>query len=288
MTWHHRYPRHRHGPPPFVRKMGCAFAAMIVLAAMGASTLVSIITRTPQRSLTAGAIAFAVIVVLAAGFRFAMRGASGVFREQDRLRRQMLADVAHELRTPLSILQGRIEGLIDGVYPRDDEGLNELLAETQHLSRLVDDLRTLSNAEAGALDLQKERVDAEELIRDAAQSFGAQVEIPAELPLIDVDPVRIREVLLNVLANAVRHSEHVVMRAEVQGRMLVLRVIDTGSGIPADELPRIFERFQKGRDSRGSGLGLAIARDLIRAHAGTIDAASEVGKGTTVTIQLPM
>lgn len=282
----HRF-RHRHGPPPFVRKMGCAFAAMIVLAAMGASTLVSIVTRTPQRALTAGLIAFAVIATLALGFRFAMRGATDVFREQDRQRRQLMADVAHELRTPLAILQGRIEGLIDGVYPRDDERLKQLLDETQHLSRLVEDLRTLSNAEAGALDLQKERVDAEELLRDAAQSFGANVDITGELPLIDVDPVRIREVLLNVLSNATRHGR-TTLRAAMDGHRLVIRVIDDGPGISPDELPRIFERFHKGRDSRGSGLGLAIARKLVLAHDGTIDAASEVGKGTTVTIALPV
>lgn len=206
---------------------------MIVLAAVGASTLVSMVMRTPQRALVAGSIAFAVLVVLAAGFRFAMRGATGVFREQDRQRRQLMADVAHELRTPLAILQGRIEGLIDGVYPRDDERLKQLLDEMQHLSRLVEDLRTLANAEAGALDLQRERVDAEELIRDAAASLERPIDVEIDvLPAIDVDPLRIREVLLNVLANAARHTDgRIVIRAERQARHVIIKVIDSGSGI---------------------------------------------------------
>lgn len=272
--------------------MGCAFAALIVLTAVGASTLVSLLFRSPERSPAIVALAVAVTFTLIAGFAFAIRRVAGVFREQDRLRRQLMADVAHELRTPLAILQGRIEGLIDGVYPRDDARLGDLLDETRHLSRLVEDLRTLANAEAGALDLRKELVDPEELIRDAAASFGSSVavEVPDDLPLIGIDPVRIREVLLNLLANAVRHTPNggaVTIRAAREPRRLIIRVVDSGSGIPPEDLPRIFERFQKGRDSRGSGLGLAIARNLVLAHGGEIHLESAVGRGTTVTISLP-
>jgi signal transduction histidine kinase len=271
--------------------MGCAFAAMILLAAIGASTLVSLFSRAPQRAVSILAVAVIVAVVLITGSFIVMRRVTGVFREQDRLRRQMMADVAHELRTPLSILQGRIEGLIDGIYARDDARLGELLDETQHLSRLVEDLRTLANAEAGALDLRKELVDVAELIRDVAASFETPIDVdaPDELPLLELDPVRIREVLLNLLSNALRHTPAggtVSIRAEAQPKSVVIRVIDTGSGIPPEELPRIFDRFQKGRDSHGSGLGLAIARDLVRAHGGEIHVESEVGRGTVVTLRL--
>jgi signal transduction histidine kinase len=157
----------------------------------------------------------------------------------------------------------------------------------------VEDLRTLANAEAGALDLRKELVDPEELIRDAAGSFDRSIEVhvPDGLPSIDVDPVRIREILLNLLSNAIRHTPPegtVSIDAEMQPKRMIIRVSDTGSGIPADELPRIFERFHKGRDSHGSGLGLAIARTLVLAHGGDIHVESAVGKGTTVTVWLPV
>jgi signal transduction histidine kinase len=229
---------------------------------------------------------------LIVAFVAAIRRVTRFFREQDRLRRQLMADVAHELRTPLSILQGRIEGLIDGVYPRDDAHMAQLLDETKHLSRLVEDLRTIANAEAGALELRKEKVDPAELIRDAASSFDRPIEIdvPDDLPPIDADPVRIREVLLNLLSNATRHTpadETIAIRATRESGRLVIRVIDAGVGIAADELPHVFERFQKGGGSRGSGLGLSIARTLVLAHGGDIRVDSEVGRGTTVTVRLP-
>lgn len=282
--------RHGHDPPRFVRKMGCAFAALIIFSAVAASTFVSFLTQTPHRGMAVG-IAIGVMVTIAAGFALTVGRVGRVFREQDHLRRQLMADVAHELRTPLAILQGRIEGLLDGVYPRDDARLAELLAETQHLGRLVEDVRTLANAEAGALDLRKERVDLAELIRDAAAAIAVPVtlHLPEHLPPIDVDPVRIREVLLNLLSNAVEHAPEgtMTLSAEARGRELVIRVRDDGRGIAADELPRLFERFHKGRHSRGSGLGLSIARKLVLAHDGTIDVESAAGSGTTFTVTLP-
>src|SRR3954447_4596220 len=157
----------RHGPPPFVRHMGCAFAALIVLAALGASTLVSLLWRSPQQVVTISAVAVVLVAALAMVFKVAIRRVSRAFAEQDRLRRQLMADVAHELRTPLALLQGRIEGLLDGVYPRDEVHLTEWLEETRHLSRLVEDRGTLAVAEAGALDLRKEIVDLGDLVRDA-------------------------------------------------------------------------------------------------------------------------
>ncbi|HWW60004.1 MAG TPA: HAMP domain-containing sensor histidine kinase [Thermoanaerobaculia bacterium] len=286
MRWDHR--RNHRPPPAFVRRMGCAFGLLIVLSAFTASSLVWLFQRNPQRATVMTAIGLAVMIALVVGFIRSVRRLAIIFGRQDRLRRQLMADVAHELRTPLSILQGRIEGLLDGVYPRDDARLDELLDETRHLSRLVEDLQTIANAEAGALDLRKELVDLAELIRDAAASFASiDVVVPEELPLIEVDPVRIREVLLNLLSNAIRYGGAVSIRATVHPRNVLITVRDTGPGIAPEELPRIFERFHKGHDSRGTGLGLAIARDLVRAHGGDIRAESEVGRGTVVMVTLP-
>jgi two-component system, OmpR family, sensor histidine kinase BaeS len=275
--------------------MGCAFAALIVLAAIGASTLVSLLWRAPQQLIGILAVAVALILAVAMAFRVIIGRVAGAFGEQDRLRRQLMADVAHELRTPLAILQGRIEGLLDGVYPRDESRLAELLEETRHLSRLVEDLGTLAHAEAGALELRKEVTDLGNLVRDvvAALPRPVAVEVPAGLPAVEVDPVRIRQVLLNLLANALRHTpvesgvSGVAVQVQMRPQQILIRVRDSGSGIAPEELPRIFERFQKGSESRGSGLGLAIARKLVLAHGGDIGIESAPGKGTTVTVSLP-
>ncbi|HVS00120.1 MAG TPA: HAMP domain-containing sensor histidine kinase [Thermoanaerobaculia bacterium] len=292
--WHDRSPfaGRRRGPPPFVRRMGCVFAALIVLAAIGAAALVSLLWQTPQQVLAISAVALVLIIALALAFRRAFGRVAGAFAEQDRLRRQLMADVAHELRTPLAILQGRIEGLLDGVYPRDETRLGELLEETRHLSRLVEDLGTLAHAEAGALELRKEVIDLGDLVRDVVTALPRPIvaEVPAELPAIEVDPVRIRQVLLNLLANALRHTpEEGVIAVEVEARpqRMLIRVRDNGSGITPEDLPHLFERFQKGSDSRGSGLGLPIARKLVLAHGGEIGVESVLGEGTVVTVALP-
>jgi two-component system sensor histidine kinase BaeS len=282
----------RRRPPHFVRRMGCVFAMLIALAALGASTLVSLLWQSPQQVAVISAGAVALVAALALAFRTVIRRVGGAFAEQDRLRRQLMADVAHELRTPLAILMGRIEGLLDGVYPRDESHLSELLEETRHLSRLVEDLGTLSHAEAGALELRKEIVDLGDLIRDVATALPRTIDVavPTDLPTVEVDPVRIRQVLLNLLANALRHTpEEGVIAIEVRAspQRVLIHVRDTGSGIAPEDLPRIFERFQKGTDSRGSGLGLAIARKLVLAHGGDIGIESAPGKGTEVTVSLP-
>ena len=252
------------GPHPFVRRMGCAFAALIVLAAIGASTLVSLLSRSPQQVLGIAAVAFALVLALAVAFRIVVGRVGRAFAEQDRLRRQTMADVAHELRTPLAILQGRIEGLLDGVYPRDDARLAELLEETRHLSRLVEDLGTLAHAEAGALELRKELVDLGDLLRDVAAALPRPIaiEVPAGLPAIEVE-------------------------IQAQPQRMLIRVRDSGAGIAPEDLPRVFERFQKGSGSRGSGLGLPIARKLVLAHGGDIGIESTPGQGTEVTVSLP-
>ena len=216
----------------------------------------------------------------------------------DRQRRELMADLAHELRTPLSVLQGRIEGLLDEVYPRDDDQLHRLLDETRVLSRLIDDLRTLALSDAGVLVLQKEPTDLSTLVHDAVASFEADaarwsITLKATAladVLLDVDPVRLREVLSNLLSNALRHTPpggSVDVTTTKTDASVAIEVRDTGNGLSAAELSRVFDRFYKGEQSRGSGLGLTIARSLVRAHGGDITAASQLGAGTTMTVNLP-
>jgi two-component system OmpR family sensor kinase/two-component system sensor histidine kinase BaeS len=225
-------------------------------------------------------------------------------QNHDRLRRDLMADLAHELRTPLTVIQGRLEGLLDGVYPRDAQQLRALLEETHVLSRLVDDLRTLALAESGALKLQKESIDVASLARDAVAAFGGDaaargvtldVDAAAGVPPIEIDPVRIREVMTNLLSNALRHtpaggSVHVRV-SESQSpnpeSRITIEVHDTGSGMTPEELAHAFDRFYKGTGSRGSGLGLTIAKNLIAAHGGEIHASSEPQRGTTIAFTLP-
>ncbi len=219
---------------------------------------------------------------------------------QDLQRRHLMADIAHELRTPLAVLEGRLEGMLDGVYPRDEGQIAAVLHETRMLTRLVDDLRTLAHTESGTLALQKESTDIGILIGDAAAAFSGEaagrkvtldVTAPADLPLVSVDPLRIREVLVNLISNAIRHTPEggrVSVTAASQPATIRVTVSDTGSGISAADLPKIFDRFYKGRSSHGSGLGLTIARNLVVAHGGEIRADSVEGKGTEMTFTLPV
>jgi two-component system sensor histidine kinase BaeS len=214
-------------------------------------------------------------------------------------RRTLLADIGHEMRTPLAVLQGEIEAMLDGVYPADEAHLSTALDESRVLARLVDDLRTLTLAEAGTLALHIEPVDVGVLATEVADAFrqtaeaGGQrvtVALDEELPLIEVDPVRIREVLSNLVSNALRYAppgSAVEIEASSDEQRVVLTVMDSGPGIPPDVLPHVFERFAKSEDSRGSGLGLAIARGLVEAHGGTISVESG-STGTTMRVELPL
>ncbi|MCC6313232.1 MAG: HAMP domain-containing histidine kinase [Thermomicrobiales bacterium] len=213
-------------------------------------------------------------------------------------RRGLFADVAHELRTPLAVIRGNVEGMLDGVYPRDDERLQTLLDETAVLTRLLDDLRTLSLADMGTLALHREPVEVDAFVADVVAAFQPRaraVEVSlcsdiAPLPALDLDPVRIRQTLENLLANALRHTPRggrVRLDVRPDGDRVRFAVSDTGSGIPPEHLTHVFDRFWKSADSGGSGLGLAIARGLVVAHGGTIGAENLPGGGACVWFTLP-
>jgi two-component system, OmpR family, sensor histidine kinase BaeS len=217
----------------------------------------------------------------------------------DARRRTFLADVTHELRTPLSVIRGRAEGITDGVYPGDPEHVLPVLEAARTLELLIEDLRTLALADAGGMTLRREAVDVDTLVKETVASFetGAReggvtlsVEVDGDPPQISADPSRLQSVVSNLVSNAIRHTPRggaVRVSVGLSGESLEVTVSDTGEGIPPDLLPHVFERFVKGSASSGSGLGLAIARDLVVAHGGKIEASSEPGSGTTIRFALP-
>lgn len=224
-----------------------------------------------------------------------------------RQRRNLTADVAHELRTPVHIIQGKLEGVLDGVYEPTVEHIVATLEETRLLARLVDDLRILSLAEAGQLPLVREPIDLVELLTDVQTSFSGQAEaagvdlrvkVNSDLSTtrIMADVGRLDQVLGNLTANALRHTPpggSISLKAERIPAGARITVRDTGEGIPPEDLPYAFDRFWRGDRSRssaggaGSGLGLAIARQLVQAHGGQIGVESELGQGTMFFIDLP-
>ena len=227
--------------------------------------------------------------------------------QADQQRRQLTADVAHELRTPLSIIRGRLEGMQDGVYEATPEQIALLLDKSALLERLIEDLRLLALADAGQLPLYPEAFDPVLLLHDVARAFAPQAEASGvallvaaapDLPEIQADPQRIAQVLGNLVSNALRYTPPggtITLRAgwgDPHRTAITLTVADTGTGIAPDDLPRIFERFwradrARARGSGGAGLGLVIARRLIEAHGGQITAQSAPGQGTTITCTLP-
>jgi signal transduction histidine kinase len=223
----------------------------------------------------------------------------------EKLRQNMVADVAHELRTPLSNIQGYLEALRDGVMKPDKETIRSLYEEASLLSRLVDDLQELSLAEAGELKLVCRAEDIGELVRQAVAAVEAQertkglslaVELPKKLPPVNIDSRRIGEVLRNLLENAVAHTgkgDTITVTARQLDKLVEISVTDTGEGIPDKDLPNIFERFYRVDKSRtratgGSGLGLTIAKRLVEAHGGQIEVQSEPGKGSRFAFTIPV
>ncbi|HKD74640.1 MAG TPA: ATP-binding protein [Ktedonobacterales bacterium] len=219
-------------------------------------------------------------------------------------RRQMTADIAHDLRTPVTVIAGYLEALRDGVLPSTPERFAILYEESQHLQALIEDLRTLSLADAGELVLHPQAITPHALLQRIAETYqhsaeqqeiSLQVQAPDDLPAMQVDVDRMIQVLRNLVSNALRYTPAagtITLGAEHDTQGTTLFVRDTGQGIVPQALPRIFDRFYRADASRAqsqgeSGLGLAIAKALVEAHGGTIGVTSQPGEGTAFRIQLP-
>ena len=224
--------------------------------------------------------------------------------QQEEIRRRMMADVAHELRTPLSILRIDLESMEDGLMEVNPENIKHLQSEVAYLSNLVEDLRMLSMADAGDLKVEKSRIELNSLVREMVerqQNAARERKIllmadyfPNEI-FIDGDSQRLSQVMVNLLSNAINHTpqgHEILVRVETGNQMAIVSVTNTGSWVAKEDLERIFDRFyrterSRNRDNGGSGLGLSIARSLLEAHGGKIWAESEEGKSTTFRFTLP-
>ncbi len=224
--------------------------------------------------------------------------------QQQHIRQQMVADIAHELRTPISVIQGTLEAMLDGVLRPDPSELRDLHTETRRLARLVEDLRTLSLADAGQLTLVRGKLDIARTMREVvgrmtplaeARDITLLVEAAPHMPTVEADGDRIAQVLTNLIDNALRYTPaggQVTVHVAQDGEHVHLTVADTGPGIPEEDLPFVFERFWRGDKSRsrhsgGSGLGLAIVKQLVDLHGGTVEVQSKVGEGSRFVVSLP-
>lgn len=218
-------------------------------------------------------------------------------------RKQMTADIAHELRTPLSLILGHAEAVHDGVLPPTRENFEIIREEASRLEHLVNDLRILSLADAGELSIHPQTVEPEHLLQDVASTYQYQaqrkklrleLDIASPLSPIEVDPGRITQVLTNILDNALRYTpegSRIILSAKEAREQVELAIQDSGPGLNAEDLDHVFDRFYRTDASRqrdgGSGLGLAIAKSIVQANGGQISAESEPGKGLKVVISLP-
>jgi len=225
-------------------------------------------------------------------------------QRSEQLRQNMIADIAHELRTPLSVIQGNLQAMLDGVYPMNEEEIAHIYDETLLLNRLVTDLRALTQAEAGQLHLNLVPTEPGELVSSMAETFREaareknimlETAITPGLPTILADPDRLRQVFANLISNALRHTPAggvITLAAQPAGDGVRFSVSDTGPGLTPEEQAHVFERFwradaSRSRDKGGSGLGLTIARYLIEAHGGEMGVESEPGQGATFWFVLP-
>jgi signal transduction histidine kinase len=319
-----------------VRRIGCFFVAILAAAVLAGTVIGGLIARLGGWPVAVLAIVFVALLVAAAagaarrmtrpmdglidaagrieagdytvqvpetGLRDlrsvarAFNQMSARLKASDEQRRGFLAELAHEFRTPLTVIRGQAEAIADGVYPGDPAHLSPILDATETLDRLVEDLRTLVLTDAGSLVLHKEPIDLGALAADTVDSFRTQAEaahltlaaeVAANLPPIELDPARIRSVLGNLVSNAIRHTPAgglVKVAVAGSGEGVVITVTDSGEGIAPELLPHVLERFVKGADSPGSGLGLAIAHDIVAAHGGTLEIQSVVGSGTSVRLK---
>jgi two-component system sensor histidine kinase BaeS len=219
--------------------------------------------------------------------------------EADEQRRRLMSDLGHELRTPLAVIRGEIEAVIDGVRDGGPEHMESLLDEVEVLERLIEDLRVLTLSEAGKLPLQTEQADLMKVVEEVAASYRptalasgieVRVEAPAEVPNLEMDQVRIRQALTNLVVNSIRAMSgggRLTIKVKVQDDWITTEVIDTGPGIDPAQLEEVFGRFVKSEDSPGSGLGLSIARGLLRAHGGDLEITASGPAGTSASMWLP-
>ena len=220
------------------------------------------------------------------------------------LRNNLMADVSHELRTPLTVLEGNLRAALDHVYALDEAEIANLYGQTRHLIRLVSDLRELALAENHQLPLERQPTDLNALVADTLQAIeplAAEKGVrlanqTAPLPELTVDPIRIRQVLFNLLSNALRHTPaggEISVSGTREGSEVYLAVRDTGEGMEPDQLAAVFDRFyradrSRSRDTGGTGLGLAIVKAIVEAHGGRVEAHSDGrGQGSTFTVVLP-
>jgi len=233
---------------------------------------------------------------------------TAALEEAERQRRNMVADIAHELRTPLSVLQGNLQAILDDVYPLNKEEIARLYDETRLLGRLVDDLRELALADAGQLRLNLQPLKVAPVVQATVESLSLaaenqgvalSAELPEDLPLVRADPDRLGQVLRNLVVNALQHTPaggSVVVRAATIAGAVEISVADTGEGIAPEDLPHVFERFWRADASRswdkrwagGTGLGLSVAQSLVEAQGGRIWAESALGRGSTFRFTLPL
>ncbi|GIG30742.1 HAMP domain-containing sensor histidine kinase [Cellulomonas marina] len=309
-----------HAEQAFEDASTVSLALALGAAALAAAAVSLVLTRRIGRSLAAVSAAAARVGAGAYESRVPDPGLGAEFghlarsfnamadrlHEADRLRARLLADVAHEVRTPVATITGYLEAVEDGVQPLDEATMAVLREQGARLTRLAQDLAAVTHAEAGDLTLDLRPVPPADLLQAAAAAAGEraaaagvslEVEVADGLPRVAADRTRIAQVLDNLVSNAVRHTPPggsiVLLATQGQDGRVVLEVSDTGEGIAAEHLPHVFERFYRADTARdrargGSGIGLAISKALTLAHGGTLTAASAgPGKGATFTITLP-